>query len=103
MSSDPGFANDKCIFIETIPGDGGTHNGNTVWWLSPDITLTGPITGIDNADLGQSNPIKVKFHRKSAARGCRFPGDESVTLELWFANPSLVMVPREGSAARIGF
>lgn len=103
MSNDPGFANDTCIFIEAIPGDGGAHNGNAVWWLSPDITLTGPVTGLDNADSGQSNPIKVKIRRKSAASGCHFPGDESVTVELWVANPSLVMAPRAGSAARVGF
>ena len=103
MSNDPGFANDNCIFIEAIPGDGGTHNGNAVWWLSPDITLNGPVTGLDNADIGQSNPIKVKIHRKPAASGCHFPGDESVTVELWVANPSLVLAPRAGSAARVGF
>jgi hypothetical protein len=103
MSNDPGFANDNCIFMEAISGDGGTHNGNAVWWLSPDITLTGPVTGLDNADTGQSNPIKVKFHRKSAASGCHFPGDESITVELWVASPSLVMAPRASSAARVGF
>jgi hypothetical protein len=103
MPNDPGVANDNCIFIEAIPGDGGAHNGNAVWWLSPDITLTGPVTGVDNADIGQSNPIKVRIHRKSAVSGCRFPGDESITVELWIANPSLVMAPRVGSAARVGF
>src|ERR1700730_6734490 len=103
MSNDPGFANDNCIFIEAIPGDVGTHNGNAVWWLSPDITLPGPVPGLDNADIGQSNPIKVKIHRKPAASGCQFPGDESVTVELWVANPSLVLAPRVDSAARVGF
>jgi hypothetical protein len=103
MSNDPGLANDNCIFMEAISGDVGAHNGNAVWWLSPDITLTGPITGLDNADIGQSNPIKVKIHRKSANSGCHFPGDESITVQLWVANPSLVMMPRPGSAARVGF
>lgn len=103
MSNDPGLANDNCIFLEAIPGDGGTHNGNAVWWLSPDITLTGPVTGLDNADTPHSNPIRVKVHRKSAASGCHFPGDESITVELWVANPSLVMAPRASSAARVGF
>jgi hypothetical protein len=103
MSNDPGLANDNCIFTEAIPGDGGTHNGNAVWWLSPDITLTGPVTGLDNADTGHSNPITVKVHRKPAASGCHFPGDESITVELWVANPSLVMAPRASSAARVGF
>jgi hypothetical protein len=103
MSNDPGFANDTCIFMEAISGDGGTHNGDAVWWLSPDITLTGPDSGLDEADAGQSNPIKVKFHRKGAASGCHFPGDESITVELWVANPSLVMAPRASSSARVGF
>jgi hypothetical protein len=103
MPNDPGLANDTCSFMEAISGDGGTHNGNAVWWLSPDITLTGPVAGLDNADAGQSNPIRVKFHRKPAASGCHFPGDESITVELWVANPSLVMAPLASSAARVGF
>jgi hypothetical protein len=103
MPNDPGLANDTCIFMEAISGDGGTHNGNAVWWLSPDITLSGPVTGLDNADTGHSNPIRVKFRRKLAASGCHFPGDESITVELWVANPSLVMAPRASSAARVGF
>lgn len=103
MANDPGFAGDNCIFIEALPGDGGTHNGNSVWWLSPDITLVGPVSGLDNADAGHSNPVTVKIHRKSASSGCHFPGDESITVELWVANPSLVMSPRVHSAARVGF
>lgn len=103
MPNDPGLANDTCVFLEAVPGDGGTHNGNKVWWLSLDITLTGPASGLDEADAGQSNPIKVKFHRKGAASGCHFPGDESITVELWVANPSLVMAPRTNSASRVGF
>ena len=103
MPNDPGLANDTCIFIEAISGDGGTHNANGIWWLSPDITLTGPASGLDHADTGQSNPVKVKVHRKSSASGCHFPGDESITVELWVANPSLVMAPRPGSATRVGF
>ncbi len=104
MPNDPGLANDTCIFMEAIPGDGGNQNPNDVWWLSPDISLVGPVSGADNADAGQINPVRVKFHRKSANSNCHFPGDESLTVELWVANPSLVMSPRVGrSATRVGF
>lgn len=104
MPNDPGLAADNCIFMEAIPGDGGNQNPNDVWWLSPDITLTGPVSGLDIADAGQINTIKIKFHRKPAASACVFPGDESITVEAWVANPSLVMAPRHrGSAARVGF
>ncbi len=100
MPNDPGLANDTCIFMEAIPGDGGNQNPNDVWWLSPDINLVGPVSGADNADAGQINPVRVKFHRKSANSNCHFPGDESLTVELWVANPSLVMSPRVGAAPR---
>jgi hypothetical protein len=104
MPSDPGLTNDTCIFMEAIPGDGGNQNPNDVWWLSPDITLKGPVSGLENADAGQTNTIKIKFRRKPAASGCSFPGDESITVQAWVANPSLVMAPRvRGSAARVGF
>jgi hypothetical protein len=104
MPGDPGLVNDTCIFMEAIPGDQGTHNAQRPWWLSADITLTGPVSGPDTADSGQVNTIKAKFHRKSAASGCHFPGDESITIELWVANPSLVMAPRvRGSATRVEF
>ena len=104
MANDPGLSNDTCIFIEAVSGDNGTHNASGVWWLSPDINLTGPASGPDAADPGQVNPVKIRFHRKSAASNCLFPGDESISVELWVANPSLVMAPRvRGSATRVGF
>ena len=104
MANDPGLSNDSCIFMEAIPGDGGNQNSHDVWWLSPDIRLVGPASGPDVADAGQINPVQVKFHRKAGNSGCHFPGDESIAVELWVANPSLVMSPRvAGSAARIGF
>ena len=102
MAKDPGLAGDTCIFMEAIPGDQGNQNTNDVWWLSPDITLKGHATGLENADVG-SNKIAVKFHRKAAGT-CTFPGDENITVQAWVANPSLVMSPQlHGSAARVGF
>jgi hypothetical protein len=104
MANDPGLANDSCIFIEAISGDGGTHNANDVWWLSPDITLTGPVSGLDNADPGQINPVQVKFHRKAASSNCSFPGDESISVQLYVANPSLAMAPSNAaSTTLVGF
>lgn len=102
MPSDPGLAADTCIFMEAIPGDGGNQNAADVWWLSPDITLTGHAVGLENADAGP-NTILVRFHRKPAG-ACNFPGDESTTVEVWVANPSLVMAPQvPGSTARVAF
>lgn len=104
MPSDPGFSSDTCIFMEAAPGDGGAHNGNAVWWLSPDLSLNGPTSGLDQADPGQINKISVKFRRKPATSGCTFPGAESLTVEVWVANPSLAMVPFDAnSCRRIGF
>ena len=102
MANDPGLAGDTCIFVEAIVGDGGNQNPNDVWWLSPDITLAGPVSGLETADVGH-NTIKIRFHRKSAGN-CTFPGDESITVQAWVANPSLIMSPQvHGSAARVGF
>jgi hypothetical protein len=102
MPDDPGLAADTCIFIEAILGDGGNQNPADVWWLSPDITLTGHTAGLENADAGP-NKILVRFHRKPAG-ACNFPGDESITVQAWVANPSLVMAPHvRGSVARVGF
>jgi len=104
MPNDPGLANDSCFFIEAATGDGGNHNPNSVWWLSPDIQLIGPVSGPDNADAGQTNPVTVTCHRQPAGSNCSFPGDESLTVELWVANPSLVLSPRvPSSATRVGF
>jgi hypothetical protein len=95
MPNDPGLAGDTCIFMEAVSGDGGTHNPNSVWWLSPDISLVGPTSGPDKADPGQVNPVQVTFHRKAAASNCVFSGSESITVELWVGNPSLAMVPND--------
>src|SRR6266571_6443802 len=104
MANDPGLSNDNCIFMEATTGDGGSHNPSGVWWLSPDINLVGPLLGPDNADPGQINPVKVAFHRKPASSNCSFSGDENLTLELWVANPSLVISPRVHlSTTRVAF
>src|SRR5436190_4477213 len=94
MANDPGLSNDTCIFLEAITGDGGTHNPNDTWWLSPDIHLVGPVSGADSGDAGQNNPITVTFHRKPSSSNCTFPGDESLIVEVWVANPSLAISPK---------
>lgn len=93
MANDPGLTADTCFYMEAVSGDGGAHDASGTWWLSPDIALTGPVSGPDNADPGQVNPVQVTFHRKAANSDCATPGDESITVELWVANPSLAMAP----------
>ncbi|HMF57378.1 MAG TPA: hypothetical protein VK619_13630 [Pyrinomonadaceae bacterium] len=93
MANDPGLAADTCFFMEAVTGDGGTHNSNGVWWLSPDIKLTGPTSGLDKADPGQVNTVEVTFHKKASDSNCVTPGDESAVVELWVGNPSLAMAP----------
>jgi hypothetical protein len=92
MPNDPSLSADTCIFVEAIPGDGGAHNGAGTWWLSPEISLSGP--------SGQNNTATVRLHRKAAGSGCSTPFSESVTVELWAAGPSLAMVPNNRVSAR---
>ena len=101
MPNDPGLAGDTCCYMEAISGDGGTHDPAGTWWLSPDILLTGPVSGPDNADPGQVNPVVVKFHRKPANSDCSTPGDESITVQLWVGNPSLAMAPNNQASTAI--
>lgn len=95
MPNDPGLNADRCIFMEAIQGDGGVHNSNDTWWLSPDIKLTGPSSGLDKADPGQDNTIEVQFHMQQAILNqCILPaGTESISVEFWVGNPSLAMTP----------
>ena len=99
MANDPGLTTDTCIYMEAVTGDKGTHDNTGVWWLSPDIQLTGPISGPDKADPGQSNTVNVNFHRK--ADDCVTLGDESVTVELWVGNPSLAMAPNNPASTSL--
>src|SRR5437762_13994387 len=102
MPGDPGLATDTCIFMEAVPGDQGTHHTHGAWWLSADISLTGPVSGADTAASGQVNSVAATFHRKFAWSNCHFPGDESITVELCVANPSLVIAtPLRGSPSRL--
>ena len=104
MATDPGFSSDTCIFMEAVSGDGGMHDSTATWWLSPDISLKGPNSGVDTADPGLVNKISILFRRKGATSGCSFPGAESITVEAWVANPSLAMVPsNSNSCRRVGF
>lgn len=102
MPNDPGLNADTCIFMEASQGDGGVHNTNDPWWLSPDIKLTGPISGLDKADPGHNNTVEVQFHRKPASRKpCHLPpGTESISAEFWVGNPSLAMTPDNPASAK---
>jgi hypothetical protein len=94
MANDPGLSGDTCIYMEAVAGDGGVHNGSGVWWLSPDIQLTGPTSGPDKADPGAVNPVTVTARRKSDDSNCILPpATESITIQLWVGNPSLAMAP----------
>lgn len=96
MANDPNLAGDTCTFMEAVTGDGGNHTA-AVWWLSPDIVLNGPTSGPDKADPGVSNPVEVKFHRKTDESNCMSSGGESMTVELWAGNPSIAMTPNNGT------
>jgi len=90
--------------MEAIQGDGGIHDRSNTWWLSPDIILTGPISGPDKADPDHDNTVEVRFHRQPAiVNECILPpGTESITVEFWVGNPSLAMTPdNPASATRI--
>jgi len=95
MPHDPALNADTCIYMEAIQGDGGAHNANDTWWLSPDIKLTGATSGPDKADPGQDNTVEVTFHRQAAILNeCILPpGTESISMEFWVGNPSLAMTP----------
>lgn len=100
MAKDPGLSADTCIFMEATSGDGGVHNAS-VWWLSPDIALNGPVSGADKADPGQINSVDVTFHRKSAESNCLFPGDEQLLVELWVGNPAIAMTPNNNASTKL--
>jgi hypothetical protein len=95
MPKDPALNADTCIFMEAVQGDGGVHNPSNPWWLSPDIKLTGPTSGLDKADPGLDNAVDVTFHMKAAiVNECILPpGTESISVEFWVGNPSLAMTP----------
>jgi hypothetical protein len=98
MANDPGLVSDSCIFIEAIRGDGGVHAGAGVWWLSPDITVSGTSTPSGFVDSG---PVRVKIRRRPASSNCQFQGDESATVQLWAAKPSLVVAPDLRGSAQL--
>src|SRR5919106_4491469 len=99
MPIDPGLVADTCTFHEAVSGDNGVHDPNGVWWLSPDIVLTGSISGIDKADPGAANTIGVTMHNHGG--NCNLPsGTESVTMEIWVANPSLAMAPNNPASSK---
>lgn len=101
MANDPGLSGDTCIFMESVAGDGGVHNSN-VWWLSPDIQLVGPTSGLDKADPGEVNTVTITAHRKSDKSRCVLaPGTESVTIQLWVGNPSLAMAPNNPASTTL--
>jgi hypothetical protein len=96
--TDPGLSADTCFYIEAASGDGGLHT-SSVWWLSPDIVLTGPASGSDRADPGQINPVEVHFHQTGTQ--CSSTGDEALIVELWVGNPSIAMSPANSASTSL--
>jgi hypothetical protein len=96
MATDPGLAADTSTFLEANAGDNGVHDPAGVFWLSPDIQLTGPTSGIGKADPGQANTVDVTY--RATANGTVPSGTESLTIDLFVANPSLVMAPDNPSS-----
>lgn len=103
MPNDPALNVDSCIFMEAVQGDGGAHNTSNPWWLSPDIKLTGAISGLDKADPDQNNSVEVTFHMQPAILNqCVLPGGtESITAEFWVGNPSLAMTPDNPASTKM--
>jgi hypothetical protein len=94
MAIDPGLAADTSTYMEAIAGDGGLHDAGGVWWLSPDVQLIGSLSGMGQADPGVDNTIDVAMHAHAAAGGGTLPaGTESLTIDLFVADPSLAMAP----------
>lgn len=98
MAIDQGLAADTSTYLEAIAGDGGVHDATGVWWLSPDIQLTGSVSGPDMADPGVDNTVDVTIHSAVGPNRTLPPGTESLTIELWVANPSLVMAPNNAAS-----
>ena len=99
MPNDPALVPDTSTFMEAVAGDGGTHNTAGVWWLSPDIQLIGSVSGPDKADPGVDNIVNVTLH-SAGQNGSLPPGTESLSIELWVANPSLAMAPNNAASTR---
>jgi hypothetical protein len=96
MPNDPGLAADTCTYMEAVAGDGGIHATSGAWWLSPDLQLVGSISGPDKADPGVDNTVDVTMH---ASADCKLPpGTESLTIDLYVANPSLAMAPNNSAS-----
>lgn len=100
MASDPALAADTQTFMEAVSGDAGTHDATGVWWLSPDVQLIGSLSGVGYADPGADNTIDVTMHARAAAgNGVLPPGTESLTIDVWVANPSLAMAPNNSASS----
>lgn len=83
----------NCLYMEANPGDGGTHNAAGVWWLSPDVVMTGP-------DPSKANPsptlntTNVTVHWKDCNPFGSVPDDlKIVVFDLYIGDPTLTMIP----------
>jgi hypothetical protein len=99
MANDPALLADQCTYMEAAAGDGGVHDPSGVWWLSPDIVLTGHSSGLGKADPGEDNTVDVTIHAKAGT--CNLPpGTESITIDLFVGNPSLALAPNNAVSTK---
>lgn len=87
---------DHAIFMEAVTGDNGVHTAPE-WWLSPDLTITGPDT-MGRATPGTAttpihNNIQVRVHRKSDAS----LSTDVILVDVYVCDPSLTITPVSNS------
>jgi hypothetical protein len=83
------LSDDTCVYVEATPGDGGNHDPNAQWWLSPDIELV----DASGNPIGQAaaspatNTVQIRVHGPT---GCQqLPGTTFINCDAYVGLPGL--------------
>jgi hypothetical protein len=76
------YGDDSNVFVDDVTAHHGNATAGEVWWLSPDIEITGPTPNILTRNA--TNQVVVRGRSTTAA---------NIKVEAYIGNPSLAMGP----------
>lgn len=102
---DPNLVSDTCVYLEAIANDGGTHDPNAAWYLSPDLDLVDSNgTQTNTAKAGEAHKVRVKVRNKDA--GCSFgnnfnSANDKIRVEAYVTLASLAIDINNSSQSKL--
>jgi hypothetical protein len=84
---------DRCVYVEWTAGDRGTRTPGGVWWLSPDIQISGPTANQITLGAQPPHPTHTVVCRPHAVANC-LGAASAVVVQAFVGTPGVSFTPQ---------